>query len=670
MTGAGAQSGNIYRNHSAALTSGGGDRASANYRIHDDAAGLIVSGVSTTPVYGLESGFVTDQAFDFSAPSPAFVRDGRGFDLDEIVGDANVCANWLSTDAESGIFGGAVGLGTSPGLADVFPLTPTPYNPACLPGPFEYCRVYYFTAYPRNGSGLYGPSGTSDGFYLDDAIDSDSDGDGNACDDDDDGDGIADFIDPCPCDPLNDADSDGVCASQIECGLEVDNCPNRFNPSQADSDSDGLGDACDDIGCALIVDQSPGVRDCASIQACLDVVTPGCSVVVRPGLYEENLTIGDTLSLIGSHGAAATTVQGVADLPVIEIGSVADDVRIESLTLTGGSTGVLTSSNVTLAEIEIHTVQTGIHATVSVQPGGPRITLARSRVRDVDTAVRVDTGNFSLLESWVSDTPGNGIEVNSGHLYLRNSLITGSANRGLLLGTEATAEIWFATITDNAVGIEHVDLTVGGVSVANSIIYGNTNADLIKIDCASVFFTDTDPACCAVNGNLCEDPDFQAPSSDDYHLDQQSPCIDAGFDPAAFLGIPPTDHDGNLRLLDADFDGFAHPDCGAYELDLTDERRPSEVQNVLFDTLVHFTWDAEPFSDHYRVYRGNLSALGYDYVLQCVDVVDLPEKWLSQLPPPPGDGWVYLVSGLQGNSKEGTLGFGTTAERSNFSPCP
>src|SRR5678815_120931 len=44
--------------------------------------------------------------------------------------------------------------------------------------------------------------------------------------------------DACPLDHDNDVDGDGVCGN-------VDNCPGTFNPTQADEDQDGLGDACD-----------------------------------------------------------------------------------------------------------------------------------------------------------------------------------------------------------------------------------------------------------------------------------------------------------------------------------------------------------------------------------------------------------------------------------------
>ena len=68
------------------------------------------------------------------------------------------------------------------------------------------------------------------------------------------GDGLGDACDPCPNDPANDQDQDGVCGG-------VDNCPSTPNADQSDVDHDSLGDVCDNCPNAPNADQADADGD-------------------------------------------------------------------------------------------------------------------------------------------------------------------------------------------------------------------------------------------------------------------------------------------------------------------------------------------------------------------------------------------------------------------------
>jgi hypothetical protein len=77
--------------------------------------------------------------------------------------------------------------------------------------------------------------------YNPNQADSDEDGIGDACEGDSDSDGVIDDNDNCPYTyNPNQVDTDGDGVGNL-----CDNCPNDPNPGQADTDGDGSGDACD-----------------------------------------------------------------------------------------------------------------------------------------------------------------------------------------------------------------------------------------------------------------------------------------------------------------------------------------------------------------------------------------------------------------------------------------
>ncbi len=97
-----------------------------------------------------------------------------------------------------------------------------------------------------------------DAFPFDptESADSDGDGVGNNTDADDDNDGVLDDVDAFPTDPNETTDTDGDGAGDNadadddgdNVNDDVDNCPFISNADQADSNGNGVGDACDGQG--------------------------------------------------------------------------------------------------------------------------------------------------------------------------------------------------------------------------------------------------------------------------------------------------------------------------------------------------------------------------------------------------------------------------------------
>lgn len=196
--------------------------------------------------------------------------------------------------------------------------------------------------------------------------------------------------------------------------------------------------------------------------------------------------------------------------------------------------------------------------------------------------------------------------------------------------------------------------------------------------CTAFACSDLGIDCTGVGQNLMVDPGFvNDVCPGDYELDLASPLVDRTapapcLAPQDYTGEPPKDHAGRPRLLDADGLGLAEPDLGAFEAqDLT--LVPADVQGVRWEVAgsKQLMWNLDPNSDGYHVYRGDVGLLGYDNWGACLDTVigGAATSYDDSQTPVPGQAFFYLVTGRD-VGEEGTLGFATGAERSNYASCP
>jgi len=270
--------------------------------------------------------------------------------------------------------------------------------------------------------------------------------------------------------------------------------------------------------------------------------------------------------------------------------------------------------------------------------------LSRGRF-DVVTGVGLDLSGVAKLTNVLVGQGGSGVVMRSGgSLDLRQATIASGTGIGV----------------NNAAG--------GVVGIANSIVYSNVAGDLTGVPCSAVSWSDTvNPSCAGQNGNLSAPPQFGA----GFHLAAGSPCLDSGPSPSGYTGQPATDLAGDLRLRDYDGDGLAKSDAGAYE-ETNSALVPGEVTNVRWTGKTAIAWDAVAGATQYHSYRGPLDNRSYGTFGTCADgVVPVSGTTATESAvPSAGQGYFYVFTAENGSASEGTMGFATGAERSNFNPCP
>ncbi|MCK4654536.1 MAG: hypothetical protein KAU01_08820, partial [Candidatus Cloacimonetes bacterium] len=166
---------------------------------------------------------------------------------------------------------------------------------------------------------------------------------------------------------------------------------------------------------------------------------------------------------------------------------------------------------------------------------------------------------------------GNSATYNGGGIYCyinSNPVLINT-----ILWNDSPQEVYFLNYGDpNSITISYSDIQGGEAGIIT-----NNNGTVYWLE-----------------GNIDEDPLFVDAGSGDYHLQQYSPCIDAG-DPAS-----PLDPDGTIA------------DMGAYYFHQT--IAPDPPQNVtveIIGTNIHLSWDAVTGANSYKVYSSDDPYTGF-----------------------------------------------------------
>ena len=458
----------------------------------------------------------------------------------------------------------------------------------------------------------------------------------------------------------DDTDVDGLCN-------DCDNCPDAFNPSQDDSDGDGVGDACESNPVFRVSNDPSDPHDYTILQEAVNAATQsGTTIQIAAGIGEYGpVVVNQNMLFSFVASEPGVVINGGPAGIAIDIRSTLGSAPayLSGLTLRG-HTGIRSLVSTRMEDLHFE----GITGTaLDLQGGshdGVRLTFGPF---DGDGVHLGGSARLNLSLSKFEGVEGTGVLVD-GEAHFVNVLMVGGGT-AVHMGSSGIFDLRHATLYGNTTGI---DGTAGGsVSVFSSIIWRTGTADLPGVPCSGISWSDVGiPACAGQNGIIAVIPGLTA----EYHLLPGSPCLDAGPDPATYTGQPPTDLDGpgHLRLRDYDGNGLAQLDMGAYE-ETNGTLMPGEVTGLRWTSRTNLTWDPYGAAALYHVYRGNLRGsvprLSYGHFGACYASPATPGV-SEPGPPDAAAGWFYLVTVENASGSEGTLGFASAAERSNFNPCP
>jgi parallel beta-helix repeat protein len=275
----------------------------------------------------------------------------------------------------------------------------------------------------------------------------------------------------------------------------------------------------------------------ATIQHGISISQNGDSIFVHPGIYNENINYNGKSIIIGSLYLTTQDTCYISQTIIDgnENGSV---VRFES---NEDTTSVLCGFTITNGS------ESGIFCTNS-SPTILRSKIIANSTSNYGAGIRCENYSnpilkFTEITNNISQGSGGGIGCLSGSSPILTNVTIANNTAGYLGG-----------------GISCI--AVLDFIMINSIMWDNEPFELhIYNSDLHIFYSDIQGGWLG-EGNIYEDPLFTDPVNGNFHLTEESPCIDAG--------TPFFEWNGNI-IIDLDEDEYfgSAPDMGAYESEYT-----------------------------------------------------------------------------------------------------
>jgi parallel beta-helix repeat protein len=277
-----------------------------------------------------------------------------------------------------------------------------------------------------------------------------------------------------------------------------------------------------------------------ALQPTIDIAAAGDFILVFPSTCNEPITIDSIdINVVGQSGATVA-----AACPAVTISSCA--AKIEGLTVRGEYT------------IPDHdgggiVVDTGAEATLARNTVGPGSC----------EGVRCESASCAIRRNLVYENTGGGIKIEQSDYSVENNIIIeNGSNQGNWGGVHISSQnATLAAFTNNTVAgnvASPANQSKGGVvcetpaDVINCIIWNNSS-DEVSSSCVVRYSNISQSGFAGSDGNINQNPGFANTGQQDYHIEAQSPCVDAG-DPAGIPPAPQIDFDGESRPMGSGVD--------------------------------------------------------------------------------------------------------------------
>ena len=374
--------------------------------------------------------------------------------------------------------------------------------------------------------------------------------------------------------------------------------------------------------------------DYPTIQAAINASKNGDTVIVADDTYNEKIIFppdadNKTISLISENGAEVTVIDGTGKSGSVVTFPENSNSTLDGFTITNGSTsgnggGILIGAN-SSPTIE-NCIITGNEAFAGGgiscgNSSAPFITNSIIQNNSVTGGTDMSNGGGihlspsstptitnCIIQNNTSDRNGGGLAFNTADEPLIVNCIfsnnTAAVNGGAITFKNSAPIITNCTFSNNSAsspgGAIACSNPLPGTAVSNSILWGDSPAE-ITCDANTISVTYSDiqgggmgPGNPGIpgettwpgTGNINADPKFVDEENGDFHLLNDSPCIDAGDNSA--LALPSTDIDGDDRKIDdpgvADTGNGTPPivDMGAFEYNGNSEHPLEWVTKVKF----------------------------------------------------------------------------------------